>query len=215
MAAHDRNLMAPFVPEEEAEAAPNLMAPVAAQSLFPEQQEAEPHCAASTVPAAEEGYIRLTFRVANGQITVVGARAVPGPVVVEPEIGEGEMAYELTRQRRRLTAGVIPPDAHLVRSMPHPEGEGALAGHHITALGSFEFTARVPKGELNLDVLAELGAVVYRVKGGESMAAAPEGRPASEASGGGDRLRIIAELKGVDLERLPEDVQMELRSALE
>jgi hypothetical protein len=215
--ARASNLMEPFTPEEEPaeDGVAVFMPPVFGEEgrAYPDQQEVSTP-AAREPTGAEEGYIRLTFKVEDGRLSITAARSVPGPLIAEQDIRQGEMVYEVTRLRRLLAAGTLPPDAHLARGMPHPEGTGKLAGHHISELESFEFTARIPKRELSVNTLRELGATVYRVKGGGPLDVPVSAIPMRETEAS-EQLRVVAETHGFDLNDLSPELQEELRAALQ
>jgi hypothetical protein len=85
----------------------------------PDQKEANvTRAEAAQQPA---GYVRLRLRVTDGEMAVVGAKAVEGPLV-EPKL-QGALAYEVTVGRKRVTAGGI-ADVGERRSFPDPEGKG-------------------------------------------------------------------------------------------
>ena len=90
-----------------------------------------------------EGYVRLRLRVSDGEMSVVGAKAVEGPLV-EPRL-QGALAYEATVGEKRVAAGGI-PDVGQRRSFPDPEGKGVSAGHHVERAQTYEVNVRIPKG---------------------------------------------------------------------
>jgi hypothetical protein len=215
--AEDSGLMEPFSPEkaERAEKAGEYMAPVAAgdEQTYPDQQEDSTARAAES-SGEESGYIRLTFKVEGGQMSITDAHAVAGPLMAQEEIRESEVVYEVTQAQHRLTSGTIPPDPNLVRGAADPDATGELAGHHFSETDSFEFNVRIPKEELSLETLAELGAAVYRVKGGESLGI-PESSLQLSDTQASERLRVIAEFKGTSINELSPEIQEQLRSALQ
>lgn len=158
----------------------------------------------------EEKYIRLQLHVENGEISVIGARSVPGPLISEERL-QGEIVYEVSTGQKLLAAGSLPTLGE-ARGLPHPEGTPEQQMHHITELSSDEFTVRIPQEELSLELLPDLQITVYRAKAG-----APDqfltSQPLSFQFG--ERLREVARLQGIHLAGLPEGVQRELRQAFQ
>ena len=107
------------------------------------------------------GYVRMRLRVKDGEVSVLDAKAVEGPLV-ETKI-QGALAYEATLGPRRVAAGAI-PDVGEKRSFPAPKGKGPQAGHFVTPLESYEINVRVPKEEVTLKSLPRLEVAVFRVK---------------------------------------------------
>ena len=100
-----------------------------------------------------EGYVRLRLRVTDGEISVVGAKAVEGPLV-EPKL-QGALAYEATVGEKRVAAGGI-PDVGERRSFPDPEGKGVMRGHHVEELKTYEVNVRIPKVQVSAAALPRL-----------------------------------------------------------
>jgi hypothetical protein len=115
-------------------------------------------------PAAEKepaGYVRLRLQVKNGDVSVMSAHAVEGPLV-DSKL-DGALAYEAMVGTKRVAAGAI-PDVGEKRSFPAPKGKGAQSGHFVTPLESYEINVRVPKEEVTLKTLPRLEVALYRVK---------------------------------------------------
>ncbi len=97
------------------------------------------------------GYVRMRLQVRDGEVTVLDAKAVEGPLV-ETKL-QGALAYEATLGTRRVAAGAI-PDVGEKRSFPAPKAKGAQATHFVTPLESYEINVRVPKEEVTLESAA-------------------------------------------------------------
>ena len=158
------------------------------------------------------GYVRLRLRVRDGEMDVVGAKAVEGPLV-ESKL-QGALAYEATVGKKRVAAGAV-PDIGERRSFADPKGKGELRGHHVEQLPSYEVAVRVPKDQVSAAALPRLEIALYRVK--EEL---PETRtdmlPAGPIGEQFDReLREVGRLKGIKPDRLSDSVAKEVTKAFE
>ena len=174
----------------------------------PEQKEAK----VTKAEAAQqpEGYVRLRLRVSNGEMSVVGAKAVEGPLV-EPKL-QGALAYEATVGDKRVAAGGI-PDVGERRSFPDPEGKGVMRGHHVEELTTFEVNVRIPKERVSASALPRLEIALFRMK--EEL---PEARPDMLAAAPiGEQfvreLREVGRMKGIRPDKLARPVAQQVRKA--
>jgi hypothetical protein len=160
------------------------------------------------------GYVRMRLRVSeSGRLSVVGAKAVKGPLV-ESKL-QGAMAYEVTLAGAPVSAGSI-PDAGEQRSFPDPDATiPEMRGHHVTELPTYEVNVRVPKEQVTVAKLPKLEVALYRVK--EDL---PEEAPALAAAAEkplGEHfereLREVGRLKGVKPGALAKPVADELKKA--
>lgn len=157
-----------------------------------------------------EGYVRLRLRVSNGEMSVVGAKAVEGPLV-EPKL-QGALAYEVTVGEKRVAAGGI-PDVGERRSFPDPEGKGAMRGHHVEELKTYEVNVRVPKERVSASALPRLEIALYRMKEElpeprvDRLAAAPIGDQFER------ELREVGRMKGIRPDQLARPVAQQVRKA--
>lgn len=156
-----------------------------------------------------QGYVRLRLRVEDGELSVVGAKAVEGPLV-ESKL-QGSLAYEVTVGKKRVAAGAI-PDAGERRSFPDPEGRGEMQGHHVAPLPAYDVNVRVPKEQVSAASLPRLEIALYRVK---------EPLPIERLEAGAigpqfeRELREVARIKGIQPEKLSGRVADEVRTAFE
>jgi hypothetical protein len=174
----------------------------------PEQKEAN----VTRAEAAQqpEGYVRLRLRVADGEMSVLGAQAVEGPLV-EPKL-QGALAYEATVGEKRVAAGGI-PDVGERRSFPDPEGKGVMKGHHVEELRTYEVNIRIPKERVSASALPRLEIALYKLK--EEL---PEARPDMLAAAPiGEQfereLREVGRLKGIRPDKLARPVAQQVRKA--
>ena len=104
---------------------------------YPEQEPPKPprrkKPAGRASKQAKEGYVRLRVLVQDGELSVVGAKFVEGPLAPMETLHPG-LAYEMTLGARRVAAGAI-ADAGVWRSYPDPLGRvgDARAPHHRSA----------------------------------------------------------------------------------
>jgi hypothetical protein len=203
-----RNRMSPF---RQAKSRAETRMP---KSGYPEQQPLRPphrkKPAKRRSKPAKEGYVRLRVRVQNGELSVVGAKFVEGPLAPMETLPPG-LTYEVTLGSRRVAAGAI-PDAGWWRSFPDPLGRPELQGHHITEIPSYEIAVRVPAQELSMSILPKARITLYRWRG-TGTAAPVAGRSLKTQLKG--RVDTIATLNGIRLSRLSKEAQAELREALE
>jgi hypothetical protein len=184
-------------------------APVVRQpKTRPDQKEAN----VTRAEAAQqpEGYVRLRLRVADGEMSVLGAQAVEGPLV-EPKL-QGALAYEATVGEKRVAAGGI-PDVGERRSFPDPEGKGVMKGHHVEELRTYEVNIRIPKERVSASALPRLEIALYKLK--EEL---PEARPDMLAAAPiGEQfereLREVGRLKGIRPDKLARPVAQQVRKA--
>jgi hypothetical protein len=162
--------------------------------------------------APSAGYVRLRLRLDGGGLSVIGARAVAGPLLQPLRLHAG-LACEVLVEGRRVAVDSI-PDLGVWRALPAPAADGAAgqrAGHRVTELDAFEFQVRVPRDDLPLACLPAVRVAVYRCKG--DAPSEPIG-PGSLAEQFGRELREVASLEGVRLWELDGEVQEELRNQL-
>jgi hypothetical protein len=162
-----------------------------------------------------DGYVRLRMRVTEGgRLTVVGAKAVEGPLV-EPKL-QGALVYEATIGGRRVAAGGI-ADAGEQRSFPDPKAKlPEMKGHHVVELSSYEVNVRVPRAAVRTAELPKLDVGLFRVKEDlpdEATALAASAPEAPLTAHFGRELREVARLKGIKPDRLAKPVADQLRKA--
>ena len=157
----------------------------------------------------KEGYVRLRLRVADGEVSVVGANAVEGPLVESGKL-HGALAYEVVLGTKRIAAGSF-PDLGERRSFPNPNGPPEQQGHFISTVPSYEVNVRVPASEVSLASLPRLDIRLYRVK---DEIAAERIQPGILVDQFPKELREVGRVKGIRPELLATPLQAELRRAL-
>jgi hypothetical protein len=150
----------------------------------------------------DEGYIRMRVRVRGDELRVLDARLVDGPLDQATAFPGGNL-YEITLDGRLLHAGAL-TDLGIQRSFPDPEAdEGPRAGHHFAERDRYEFTARVPAGEITPDSVGRVELTLHRVKGEartDRLGAAPLTDQFAV------QVRPVARLRGLPQSIVPEEL---------
>jgi hypothetical protein len=150
-------------------------------------------------------YLRLRLHVEDGQLSLVDAHKVEGPLTMEDKI-YGNQAYEVTLESKRIAAGSI-PDVGVNRSFPNPDGPSGQEGHYFIELPSYDFDIRIPRDNLSPSMLSKAEIAVYRIKG---MTREPIAGDKSLRDQFGAELREVARIKGIPLKKLAKPVQAEI-----
>jgi hypothetical protein len=188
------------------------MAPFAAAAAAVRQPKTRPDMQGGTRVAEapkDEGYVRLRLRVSGDSVSVVGAKAVEGPLVEDTRL-HGDLAYEVAVGSRQVASGAI-PDVGVRRSFPSPQGPPEQRGHFVSAVPTYEVTVRVPAKDVSLRSLPRLEITLYRLKEALPRPPLPSTRLGEQFA---RELRPLAQVKGIKTEQLPEPVQAQLRKAL-
>ncbi|HKE84447.1 MAG TPA: hypothetical protein VKB50_11850 [Vicinamibacterales bacterium] len=177
---------------------------------YPDQEPPKPpRRSKSDAPKKKDGYVRLRVLVHDGELSVVGAKFVEGPLAQTETVHPGR-AYEVMLGSRRVATGVV-PDAGQWRSFPDPTGRAGLGGHHITELPSYEIAVRIPAEDLSMSALPKAQITLYQWRGAAPTELVAGRSMRSQLPG---RTNVIATLKGIRLNQLPKQAQAELRQAL-
>jgi hypothetical protein len=161
--------------------------------------------AQATRSAADGSYVVLRMRVQDGKMIVIGSKRVEGPLLAEEALLQDGLTYEALLDNKRLSVGSI-ADYGEQRSYPRPGNHE----HHIAVLPSFDFNLRVPSDKLTLQELPKLKISLFRFKEPVSdLKLSPLPLQAQF-----DRqIRVVAELNGIQVAKLPSDVQELVRRA--
>src|SRR5260370_28166489 len=129
----------------------NLMAPVPKDQTQQQGAGGKPTYPAQErktmeQPAPGQGYIRLHVRVTNGQLSVIGAQAVAGPLVQNQSLHH-DYAYEVTVVANRVAVESFPNPTEL-RSYPDAHGVQGHEELHITHAATYNLTRRSPRHPL-------------------------------------------------------------------
>jgi hypothetical protein len=172
----------------------------------PEMQGRKPVAEDTPKP---DGYVRLRLRVEGEKVSVVGAKAVEGPLVERPQL-EGQVAYEATLGTKRVAAGAV-PDVGERRSFANPKGPKEQQGHYVSRVPTYEVMVRVPAAEVSLAALPRLEIKLYRIK---ETVTADRIQPGPLGPQFERELREIGRVKGITPEKLETPIGNELRKAL-
>lgn len=172
-----------------------------------------PKDAGASRSASEEpgqGYVRMRVRVRDGELRVLDARLVDGPLTQASSF-PGHNLYEVTLDGRLLHAGAL-PDLGIQRSFPDPDAkEGPRVGHHFADRTAFEFTARVPAGDVTTENVARVELTLHRIKG-EARAERLGTEPLTEQFS--REVRPVARLRGLPESVVPEALVREGKRAV-
>lgn len=157
-----------------------------------------------------DSYLRLRVRVENGEMSVIEAREVGGPLVMRNTLPSG-FAYEVTQGAKRVAVGSV-PDAGEWRGFASPSGPPELQVHHVTTQADAEFNVRVPSAEVTLSSLPQTEITLYEVKDASQSPVLAQGVALADTFT--NEIREVARLKGIKVDSLSKDAQKEIRRAL-
>jgi hypothetical protein len=110
----------------------------------------------------ESGYVRLTVRLENGQLSVTDAKQVPGPLAMPSSVVHG-YAYEVLLDDQQVALGSI-PDVGVRRSFANRDVPGPEGKHHFAKIPTIEFSVRIPKSYFSTRNLPKLNIVLHDVR---------------------------------------------------
>ena len=110
-----------------------------------------------TENVADDRYVRMVVRFDRGQLRIIEARQLNGPLVVPHVIASG-LAHEVRLGDRRIAVGSM-PDANIRRSMSTP----AIGPHNTYEVDTFDFEVRIAASELRGRDLTELAIDLVQV----------------------------------------------------
>lgn len=156
------------------------------------------------------GYVVLRMRVQNGQVTVIGSRQVDSDFMENENLVQNGITYEAFVNEQRIAIGSI-PDFGEQRSFPRQDGDPSQEGHFITVLPSFDFNLKVGATRLSFKDLPKLRLKLYTFKEhvpNLKLSLAPLQDQFSK------EVRIVAEMNGINVEKLPKEIKDTLRKTL-
>jgi hypothetical protein len=195
-------------PDPDAERLPDM------EPLDPLHAPAPPSGGDATnfaAPTSGEGYLRLLCEVSDGDLRIVGASVVDGPLI-RPEL-TGHLAYQVLVHGRVVAAGAFDDLSHQRGIAPPDEPE---LGHSRARLDTYQFTVRIPRAELTVEDMADAEIELVRpattTELADDVARAP-GTSFSDAAtdAGHEPPQLVARLAGLDPAMLPDDVVTQLR----
>jgi hypothetical protein len=157
-----------------------------------------------------ESYLRLTVHNENGELTVVAAREVEGPLTVAETLPSG-VAWDVSVGNRRIATGHV-PDAGVVRAFANRDVAGPEGRHGFFEVSSFDFNVRIPRQEVAPDVLPHLRISLHRLHKApeQPLGTEPLHQQLSE-----EEFAEIGHLEGLSGAQLAEPAQSELERILQ
>jgi len=159
---------------------------------------------------SDEGYIRLHVYVTKGQMSVIGAQSVAGPLV-QPQSLQHDHAYEAAVSTTRVAVESI-PDLTERRSYPNPHAGPGQEGHYITNTDTYDFIVRISRKAFSLAQLPQLRITLYQVSDTAKFKSLDKQTLDTQF---GQQVKEVAQLNGLRVEQLPAHVQESLRKALQ
>lgn len=146
-------------------------------------------------------YIRLRIRVRGDRMSVIDSHLVDGPLS-SVNAFPGNNAYEVTLGDRLLHAGAL-PDFGEQRAFVAPNPDQGESVHHFTERDVFEFSARLPAGDVTPETIGDVTVRLHRVKG-EARTERLTEQPLTVQFE--REMRPVAELVGLPESALPERI---------
>jgi hypothetical protein len=160
---------------------------------------------------AGESYLRLRVRVESGDISVVDARQVEGPLT-QPSTVHGNYVAELLHNGEPVAVEAI-PDLGERRSYFDPSRAPVEGGSHGSwEIPTAEFALRIPSDAISAKSLAKADIVLYQVKDSSQPLRTRPG--ASLREDYHSEVREVASSKGVDLSNLSKAAQANVKRVL-
>ena len=140
------------------------MAPVPAHPGAPSSPGERPQQSHGEEPSAASsgGYVRLTVRLQNGQLSIIGVKQVPGPLEIPSAVIRGH-AYEVLLDEQQVALGSV-PDIGVRRSFANRDVQGPQGKHHFASIAAPEFSVRIPKNYVSTANLPKLAIVLHDVR---------------------------------------------------
>ena len=174
-----------------------------------------PHTGKSQEPKAgqvglssADGYVRIEIHVEDGQLSIIGVKQVPGPLVMSSTVIRG-YAYEVLLDEQQVSLGSV-PDVGIRRAFANRDVEGPQSKHYFINVPAFDFFVRIPKGNVSAATLSKLNIVLHKVEEAPdrlNTLAALQKQP-------GVKSVEIGRLAGITLEQLPPAVRPHLEQIL-
>jgi hypothetical protein len=151
--------------------------------------------------SSTEGYLRVEMRFADGQLSVVGASEVPGPLTMPSAVING-FAYEVLLGDQQIALGSL-PDVGLRRAFANRDVPGPEGKHRFIPVPTFDFFVRIPKTQISELNLSNLTILLHNVRN------APDRLVPGAALQGqlGVDTAEVTRFHGLSLERLPAEAR--------
>jgi hypothetical protein len=143
----------------------------------------------------------VEIHAANGQLSVIGASEVPGPLTIPSAVING-LAYEVLLDDQQIALGSM-QDAGLRRAFANRDLPGPEGKHSIEKFQPSTSFVRVPKAHLSGANLPKLSIVLHNVRQTPDRLV-----PATALQRqSGAETNEVARLSGLSLEKLPPSVR--------
>ena len=155
-----------------------------------------------------DGYVRMEVHVENGQLSVIGVKPVPGPLLMPSAVTRGYV-YEVLLGEQQVALGSL-PDVGLRRAFANSDVPGPQGKHYFINVPAFDFFVRIPKGHFLTANLPKLNIVLHKVEDAPDRltSLAPlQKQP-------GVKTVEAGRLAGIKLEQLPSTVRPQLEQIL-
>ncbi len=153
----------------------------------------------------DEAYLRLSLHVEKGKMSLNQARKVDGPLLIEEDRIDGDLAYEVILSSKRIALGSI-MDVGVIRSYPNPYGVPDQEGHFFVELPSYQFDVRIPAKDLSISLLPQVEIILYEVKSPINNIISAK----SLADQFRNEIREVTRLKGINIQALSKQSQTEI-----
>ncbi len=157
----------------------------------------------------KEGFVRLRLRVEDGEMSIIGAHSVEGPLLQEESV-YGEFGFEMRVEDRRLALGSI-TDAGEIRGFPPPYPTEDMHGHHVNEQPVHEFAVRIPRQHFTDDNFNRMEISVFRVKGDVDFKGLSSEKSVLVQS---DNIRNIARITGITEKNTTKEMLKQINSVL-
>ncbi|MEO6404012.1 MAG: hypothetical protein ABIY51_13875 [Ferruginibacter sp.] len=156
---------------------------------------------------AGAGYIILRMRVQDGALMVLGGSKIEGPLLINENLLQNGLAYEVFLNERRIALGSV-ADYGEQRSFARPDKDHNHEGHFIAVLPSFEFNVKISLESLALKDLPNIELTLYRFKENIPEVQISDRRLQEQF---GKELRVVAAMHGIEPERLQKGIKENLK----
>jgi hypothetical protein len=161
------------------------------------------------VAATSDSYLRLEIHFENGQLSVIDAKEVPGPLTNPTAVIQGYV-YEVLIGDQQIAVGSL-PDVGIRRAFANRDVAGPEGKHRFVEVPAFDFYVRVPRVHVTTANLPQMNIILHDVRQAPDRLApevAMQKQPDVEAE-------EVARLSGVKLEAVPTAVRSQLERIID
>jgi hypothetical protein len=155
-----------------------------------------------------DGYMRMEIHSENGQLSIVGAQSVDGPLAQPEKITTG-LVYEATVDNQQVALGSL-PDANISRAFANSDVPDYHGKHRVTLRTSYNFFVRIPKSQLTAVTMPKLNIVLHNVTSAPDLV--KPGILLSQQTG--ILHQEVGRISGINLASLPVEIKPLLQNLL-